>query len=76
MDRARGVMETAAEKIKIVKPGDSVMVPVPDLDTVQCTVDGVRSMRTVCTPSSLRNTAMAIGHWPIQDGARYILALV
>ena len=40
MDRARGVMETAAEKIKIVKPGDSVMVPVPDLDTVQCTVDG------------------------------------
>ena len=25
-------METAAEKIKIVKPGDSVMVPVPDLD--------------------------------------------
>ena len=25
-------METAAKKIKIVKPGDNVMVPVPDLD--------------------------------------------
>ena len=25
------IMETAAKKIKIVKPGDNVMVPVPDL---------------------------------------------
>ena len=25
-------METKAKKIKIVKPGDNVMVPVPDLD--------------------------------------------
>ena len=27
----RGMLETAAKKIKIVKPGDNVMVPVPDL---------------------------------------------
>ena len=25
-------METAAKKIKAVKPGDNVMMPVPDLD--------------------------------------------
>ena len=30
--QARRIMETAAKKIKIVKPGDNVMVPVPDLD--------------------------------------------
>ena len=26
------MLETAAKKIKIVRPGDNVMVPVPDLD--------------------------------------------
>ena len=30
--QARGMMETAAKKVKIVKPGDDVIVPVPDLD--------------------------------------------
>ena len=30
--QAHGMMETAAKKIRIVKPGDNVMVPVPYLD--------------------------------------------
>ena len=30
--QSRGMLGTAAKKFKIVKPGDNVMVPVPDLD--------------------------------------------
>ena len=30
--QACGILETAAKKVKIVKPGDDVIVPVPDLD--------------------------------------------
>ena len=40
--QARRIMETAAKKIKIVKPGDNVMVPVPDLGRAKI---GAHSLR-------------------------------
>ena len=30
--QAHGIMETAAKKNKIVKPGDHIIVPLPDMD--------------------------------------------
>ena len=38
----RGMLETAAKKIKVVKPGDNVMVPVPDLGRAKI---GAHSLR-------------------------------
>ena len=38
----RGMLETAAKKIKIVKPRDNVMVPVPDLGRAKIDAHSLR----------------------------------
>ena len=56
-DECQTVEELEAHKNSHLVKGDNVMVPVPDVPCLTWT--GRRSMRSDCTPSSLRNSAMA-----------------
>ena len=56
-DECQTVEDLDAQKNSHLVKGDKVMVPVPDEPCLTWT--GRRSMRSVCTPSLLSNTAMA-----------------